>query len=639
MSPTTRAAGQTGPDWQFLPNDAGELEGLGDAGIETYKDNPYASIARECGQNSNDAAVRRPVVVSYDLITIATAEIPALAKLRWAIEACLGTAVESGDEKTTDFFRQAKRVLDGKQIKCLRVSDKNTTGLVGPCEPGKPFHSLVKAAGISTKDSDTSSGSFGIGKNAAFANSDAQTVYYSTLYLDPDSVSNQFLAQGKSKLISHIDRSGQPRRATGYWGHPADYSPVDSASAVPQWLRRSEVGTSVFALGFRDIPDWEYRMAYSLVANFFIAIMRERMCFEVNNSSIVIDASSVQRLLYDGNVERAAKDDDQIEELQFARDLFLCLTSTDTMETREQVAGLGEVSVRVLVKEGLPKRVAIVRNGMMITDNLKHFGDKFSRFPMYRDFVALVEPLDDAGSALIKKLENPRHDELSAERIPDPEKKKIAKRAMTRLAKTIREIIRTETAVATEDEVPLDEMGEFFADGNRGDIPPPADAEDDLSTIHYQPATTRPARKTKTRGQGAEGGSGEKGGSGGTSSGSGAGSGGGSGGTGSRNRPHEIHFDDVRHIRTPDQKENARTIYFTPSTGGIVKLTLEAVGINDNEKLFAVKTEPGRLVNGELLLPLEEGKRTSVRIELSDNYDGPIEISGIRIADSPDNVA
>jgi hypothetical protein len=53
---------------------------------------------------------------------------------------------------------------------------------------------------------------------------------------------------------------------------------------------------------------------------------------------------------------------------------------------------------------------------MMITDNLKHFGDKFSRFPLYRDFVALVEPLDDQGNALIKKLEGPRHDELSAER-------------------------------------------------------------------------------------------------------------------------------------------------------------------------------------------------------------------------------
>jgi hypothetical protein len=67
MSLPAGTSGEADPDLKFLPNDADELEGLGDAGIETYKDNPYASIARECGQNSNDAAVKRPVAVSYDL--------------------------------------------------------------------------------------------------------------------------------------------------------------------------------------------------------------------------------------------------------------------------------------------------------------------------------------------------------------------------------------------------------------------------------------------------------------------------------------------------------------------------------------------------------------------------------------------
>jgi hypothetical protein len=43
---------------------------------------------------------------------------------------------------------------------------------------------------------------------------------------------------------------------------------------------------------------------------------------------------------------------------------------------------------------------------------------------------------------------------------------------MTRLAKEIREIIKAETAVTPADEVALDEMGEFFADGERGDKRP-----------------------------------------------------------------------------------------------------------------------------------------------------------------------
>ena len=44
---------------------------------------------------------------------------------------------------------------------------------------------------------------------------------------------------------------------------------------------------------------------------------------------------------------------------------------------------------------------------MMITDSLEFFGDKFARFQMHRDFVALVVPLDAEGRAFIKKLENP----------------------------------------------------------------------------------------------------------------------------------------------------------------------------------------------------------------------------------------
>ena len=40
---------------EFLPNVGGEAEGLGDGGIETFRENPFAAAARETGQNSRDA--------------------------------------------------------------------------------------------------------------------------------------------------------------------------------------------------------------------------------------------------------------------------------------------------------------------------------------------------------------------------------------------------------------------------------------------------------------------------------------------------------------------------------------------------------------------------------------------------------
>ena len=43
------------PVLQHLINLADEDEGLSNASIETFRDAPFAGIARECGQNSLDA--------------------------------------------------------------------------------------------------------------------------------------------------------------------------------------------------------------------------------------------------------------------------------------------------------------------------------------------------------------------------------------------------------------------------------------------------------------------------------------------------------------------------------------------------------------------------------------------------------
>ena len=78
----------------------------------------------------------------------------------------------------------------------------------------------------------------------------------------------------------------------------------------------------------------------------------------------------------------------------------------------------------------MPKRVAIIRNGMLIAQSLEHFGDKFARFPGARDFIMLVEPADDEASKALKSLENPQHNAFSAGRLDDPEKQRNISRAM-----------------------------------------------------------------------------------------------------------------------------------------------------------------------------------------------------------------
>ncbi|HNT37020.1 MAG TPA: hypothetical protein PKH07_18665, partial [bacterium] len=226
---------------EFLPNVGGEAEGLSDAGIETFRDRPFAAVARETGQNSRDAIDdhSRPVRMAFDIVSIPSSEFCSVDEYRTAARLCLEKARASGNEKEIGFFTQAVAALSSPRIQILRISDHNTRGVRGPCVEGQPFHTLAKADGVSTKEDRNSGGSFGIGKNAAFALSDIQTAFFSTLYRD-EGGTNRFLCMGKSLFISHTDGSGTQRRRKGYWGLRQEYMPIEDPSDAPEWARRTE---------------------------------------------------------------------------------------------------------------------------------------------------------------------------------------------------------------------------------------------------------------------------------------------------------------------------------------------------------------------------------------------------------------
>ena len=45
--------------WNFPSNDNGQINGISEAGIETFKGSPFPSLAREICQNSLDAKKRK----------------------------------------------------------------------------------------------------------------------------------------------------------------------------------------------------------------------------------------------------------------------------------------------------------------------------------------------------------------------------------------------------------------------------------------------------------------------------------------------------------------------------------------------------------------------------------------------------
>jgi hypothetical protein len=615
------------PTLEFLRNEAGEKEGLADAGIETFRDAPYASCAREAGQNARDAEAALPVKLTFDVFRLTPGQFPAHTKLVKTLEACASAAEQ---EKEIEFFKNALKVATKPAIPVLEIADFNTKGLTGPPnEPGTPFHSLLKSTGVSTKESETSGGSFGIGKNASFAVSELQMVLYSTAYVSEDG-SDAFAAQGKIKLVSHQESNDSGRRATGYWGHPAGFTAITDREQVPTWLRRVDRGTSIFCMGFREADDWGALMTSSLVTNFFCAVHRNEMVFDVASGLFEINPNTVEHLLAREDIRAAAEKSGQLPNLEFSAQLYRCLVSPLAKEQSITIPDLGEVRVRILVESGLPRRIGFIRNGMYVTDNLRHFGQPLERFPGSRDFVALVEPVTQDAGKLLKRLENPAHDAFSAQRISDPEKRKAAETAMKRLGKQLREMIKQTTGVAHQDSVVLDELAHLFAQPGNKDASPGSKGEDDPETQIFSPAKRKPARRViPAESAGQEGGrAGTGAGGGGDGGGSGDLEGAGSGGRGRHSSKPPIPLKDIRNTIQLDENGQpySRRIHFTPDVEGPIQLALEATGVNQSVALGVIAADRGEIYQGKLRLTVSAGDRVSVSVTFAEPYDGPVEV-------------
>ena len=84
--------------WSFPKLDGGGVEGMNDPGVETFKNDIYASLAKEILQNSVDARLdkERPVVVKIELFSIDSDQFPNLMNivLYWRVVKNLGRKIE-----------------------------------------------------------------------------------------------------------------------------------------------------------------------------------------------------------------------------------------------------------------------------------------------------------------------------------------------------------------------------------------------------------------------------------------------------------------------------------------------------------------------------------------------------------------
>ncbi|MES5485301.1 hypothetical protein QMZ05_21340 [Bradyrhizobium sp. INPA03-11B] len=623
---------------EFLLNTGGESEGLSDPGVENFRDKPFTAVARETGQNSRDARQdhTRPVRLTFDVLSMSSDDFPSITAFRQAARLCLKKADRPKNEKEKGFFEQAVRALEAPQIRVLRIADFNTTGVRGPCQEGYPFHALAKSDSVSAKEDAGSGGSFGIGKNAALAVSDIQTAFISTRYRDADG-SDRVLCMGKTLFISHTDAEGNPRRRKGYWGKLDGYLPLDNQAEIPAWLLRDNQGTSIFSACVRDDDaDWQYEMAAAIIINFFGAIERQEMEFEIDNGTIKINRNTLQSLFQNPKVIEAVRLTNAGVAFETARTLHGCLIDEKTTVAMLDVQGLGKVQMRVLLRDGLGYTIGIIRNGMYITDNLAKFNEPFKRFPLHREFAVVIEPDGTSESEWFKRLENPAHDDLSADRITDPQLRAQGKRAFERLAKQIRQRIRELAKSEPTSSMELDELNDFFAsDAARewDDTGPETDPRVLKPTV-IQKSPPRPRRAASPASEDDDPpipGPGPLPPEPAPGPGSDPGSDPGSGPKPPRPQPQarSIELQGERNLLLDGTSGTKRRLFFTSPVTGSVNLSVEATGLSNPDQLVVTAVSGGTLNDGKIEVACKRGERVALDIEFDSSYAGPIETSAV----------
>ena len=127
---------------------------------------------------------------------------------------------------------------------------------------------------------------------------------------------------------------------------------------------------------------------------------------------------------------------------------------------RTERTHLGLCELRLLVREGLPKRVAVLRDGMLITEEM----DRLKRFPDFKDFIAVLECKNEKGNELLKAMEPPNHNEFSPDRLPTSEQRNAGRVALRELAQWVRGKLRMHAQDPVSNVSNIDELKDFFAD-------------------------------------------------------------------------------------------------------------------------------------------------------------------------------
>ncbi len=432
-------------NWRFPINNGGQFHGIGDSGIDLFKGDPIKGLTREICQNSIDARVNDKIAVRVEFksFEVDIGKLPQSNHLLEYYKQAYKFCEEQKFEKATKYFKRTIPILEQPKIQMLRISDFNTSGLIGADVAAKNFTSpwfrLVRSVGSSDK-SEGSIGAFGSGKQACFSCSDIQTVFYSTL--DMHGVTAY---QGVSKLICFMDAEENLHSDIGYYSEE-NSMPIYVQFDIDENFKRNEPGTDVYITSFKSSNmEWKKELIVAVLDGFFYAVKEGHLIVEVDD--VLIDSAHISNLIM------TYKDD--ISDKTF--DYYQILTDSDCAKRNFSYIEENDVEIRMLMKQDLHRRIAIIRfPGMKVFDK----GNISATVP----FAGVCIIRGKKISKLLGGLENIQHNAWEISRYRDePEIQADAESKMKKIYGDIKKLFNELKGQDTEGEIDP-EIGDCIPD-------------------------------------------------------------------------------------------------------------------------------------------------------------------------------
>ncbi len=379
-------------DWEF--EESNLIDGLNNPTLEHFSGG-YYHLAREIIQNAIDARKDSSIAVQvkFKSQSIPAKFFPGLKTYMEVIDFC--RASWDSHPEVIDFFNSAETILDKESISFLKISDYNTTGLLGDeKDKNKGWVGLIKSRGNSPKR-EGQGGSFGIGKGAAFKASKLRTVFYSTYNTEGF---RRF--QGITELVS-FEKNDKEHRGTGSFG-TKKFGAINNPLEIPEFFQRKEKGLDIYLAGSSLNDNLESELIKSVLRNFWYAIFRGELIVEV--AEIKISKETLESLLVEHFENQPIKD--HIE--PHGNPLTYYEAVIKGKYFRKVLPVIGEVSFYFHKTTNTLNHVAMIRKSHMVI---------YSKPYRHPEAFAGVFICDNTeGNEELRKMEPPAHDKWDPER-------------------------------------------------------------------------------------------------------------------------------------------------------------------------------------------------------------------------------